>query len=138
MPHTKGEWAYKRQLVSLEPWQLSGLACTFGWIKKKTGFRRFRQSYWEVPRKNGKSVIAAGVGIAMFTADDEFGAEVYCGATTERLAWEVFRPAHLMVSRSPMLVEHLGIEVNAQELNRPEPVLPDVGPLWLDHGRNTV
>ncbi|RQU96646.1 terminase large subunit [Burkholderia cenocepacia] len=120
LPHTKGEWAYKRQLVSLEPWQLFGLACTFGWIKKKTGFRRFRESYWEVPRKNGKSVIAAGVGIAMFTADDEFGAEVYCGATTERQAWEVFRPARLMVSRSPMLVEHLGIEVNAQALNRPE------------------
>ncbi|WP_412527074.1 terminase TerL endonuclease subunit [Burkholderia lata] len=66
------------------------------------------------------SVIAAGVGIAMFTADDEFGAEVYCGATTERQAWEVFRPARLMVKRSPMLVEHLGIEVNAQALNRPE------------------
>ncbi|WP_175804958.1 terminase large subunit [Burkholderia ambifaria] len=120
LPHTKGEWAYKRQLVTLEPWQLFGLACTFGWVKKKTGFRRFRESYWEVPRKNGKSVIAAGVGIAMFTADDEFGAEVYCGATTERQAWEVFRPARLMVKRSPMLVEHLGIEVNAQALNRPE------------------
>ncbi|MFH5255790.1 terminase large subunit [Burkholderia semiarida] len=120
LPHTKGEWAYKRQLVTLEPWQLFGLACTFGWVKKKTGFRRFRESYWEVPRKNGKSVIAAGVGIAMFTADDEFGSEVYCGATTERQAWEVFRPARLMVSRSPMLIEHLGIEVNAQALNRPE------------------
>ncbi|UEP49643.1 terminase large subunit [Burkholderia ambifaria] len=120
LPHTKGEWAYKRQLVTLEPWQLFGLACTFGWVKKKTGYRRFRESYWEVPRKNGKSVIAAGVGIAMFTADDEFGAEVYCGATTERQAWEVFRPARLMVKRSPMLIEHLGIEVNAQALNRPE------------------
>ncbi|AIO31250.1 phage Terminase family protein [Burkholderia cenocepacia] len=120
LPHTKGEWAYKRQLVTLEPWQLFGLACTFGWVRKKTGFRRFRESYWEVPRKNGKSVIAAGVGIAMFTADDEFGAEVYCGATTERQAWEVFRPARLMVNRSPMLIEHLGIEVNAQALNRPE------------------
>ncbi|CAJ3522684.1 terminase large subunit [Burkholderia pseudomallei] len=120
LPHTKGEWAYKRQLVTLEPWQLFGLACTFGWVRKKTGFRRFRESYWEVPRKNGKSVIAAGVGIAMFTADDEFGAEVYCGATTERQAWEVFRPARLMVKRSPLLIEHLGIEVNAQALNRPE------------------
>ncbi|AIP20950.1 terminase [Burkholderia pseudomallei] len=120
LPHTKGEWAYKRQLVTLEPWQLFGLACTFGWVRKKTGFRRFRESYWEVPRKNGKSVIAAGVGIAMFTADDEFGAEVYCGATTERQAWEVFRPARLMVKRSPLLIEHLGIEANAQALNRPE------------------
>ena len=73
-----------------------------------------------MPRKNGKSVIGAGVGIAMFTADDEFGAEVYSGATTEKQAWEVFRPARLMVKRSPMLVEHAGIEVNASNMNRPD------------------
>jgi len=59
LPHTKGEWAFKRQLITLEPWQLFGLAVTFGWVKKKGGHRRFRESYWEVPRKNGKSVIAA-------------------------------------------------------------------------------
>ncbi|AZY48849.1 terminase large subunit [Bordetella avium] len=120
MPHTKGEWAFKRQLVTLEPWQKFGLGATFGWVKKKGGLRRFRESYWEVPRKNGKSVIAAGVGISMFVADAEFGAEVYSGATTEKQAWEVFRPARLMVQRSPMLVELMGIEVNAQALARPE------------------
>jgi len=119
LPHTKGEWAFKRQLITLEPWQLFGLACTFGWVRKKGGYRRFRESYWEVPRKNGKSVIAAGVGISMFTADNEFGAEVYSGATTEKQAWEVFRPARLMVSRSPMLIEAAGIEVNASNLNIP-------------------
>lgn len=119
LPHTKGEWAFKRQLITLEPWQLFGLACTFGWVRKKGGYRRFRESYWEVPRKNGKSVIAAGVGISMFTADNEFGAEVYSGATTEKQAWEVFRPARLMVSRTPMLVEAAGIEVNASNLNIP-------------------
>ncbi|MBV2180766.1 MAG: terminase large subunit [Castellaniella sp.] len=120
LPHTKGEWGFKRQLLSLEPWQKFGLACTFGWIRKKDGFRRFRESYWEVPRKNGKSQVAAGVGVSMFVADDEFGAEVYSGATTEKQAWEVFRPARLMVKRSPMLVEHKGIEVNASNMNIPE------------------
>ena len=119
MPHTKGEWAFKRQLVTLEPWQLFGLACTFGWVRKLSGVRRFRISYWEVPRKNGKSVIAAGVGIGMFVADGEFGAEVYSGATTEKQALEVFRPARLMVKRSPMLQEAAGIEVNAKNLARP-------------------
>lgn len=74
-------------------------------MKKKSGLRRFRESYWEVPRKNGKSVIAAAVGIGMFVADNEFGAEIYSGATTEKQAWEVFRPARLMVKRSPMLIE---------------------------------
>jgi phage terminase large subunit-like protein len=119
MPHTKGEWAFKRQLVTLEPWQIFGLMCTFGWLNKRTNKRRFRESYWEVPRKNGKSVVAAGVGIGMFAFDDEFGAEVYSGATTEKQAWEVFRPARLMVKRSPMLIEAAGIEVNASNLNKP-------------------
>lgn len=119
LPHTKGEWAFKRQLVTLEPWQTFGLACTFGWKRKSDGMRRFRESYWEVNRKNGKSVVAAGVGLAMFAMDNEFGAEVYSGATTEKQAWEVFRPARLMVKRSPMLVEAAGIEVNASNMNKP-------------------
>lgn len=133
LPHTKGEWAFKRQLVTLEPWQKFGLACTFGWKRKRDGMRRFRESYWEVNRKNGKSVIAAGVGLAMFAADGEFGAEVYPGATTEKQAWEVFRPARLMVKRSPMLIEAAGIEVNASNLNKPadgsrlEPIIGNPG-----------
>jgi phage terminase large subunit-like protein len=120
LPHTKGEWGFKRQLVTLEPWQKFGIACTFGWKHKKSGLRRFRESYWEVSRKNGKSVIAAGIGISMFVLDNEFGAEVYSGATTEKQAWEVFRPARLMVKRSPMLIEAASIEVNASNMCMPE------------------
>ncbi|MFU6095975.1 terminase large subunit domain-containing protein, partial [Pseudomonas aeruginosa] len=116
-----------------EAWQLFGLAVTFGWKKKADGFRRFRESYWEVPRKNGKSVIAAGTGISMFVADGEFGAEVYSGATTEKQAWEVFRPARLMVKRSELLIAAAGIEVNASNMNTPadggrfEPIIGDPG-----------
>lgn len=133
LPHTKGEWGFKRQLVTLEPWQKFGLMCTFGWVHKKSGLRRFRESYWEVCRKNGKSVIGAGAGIAMLVLDDEFGAEVYSGATSEKQAWEVFRPARLMVKRSPMLIEAAGIEVNASNINLPadgsrfEPVIGNPG-----------
>lgn len=131
LPHTKGEWALKRLKISLEPWQKFGLACTFGWICKKDGYRRFRESYWEVPRKNGKSAIAAGVALNMFVNDGEFGSEVYSGATTEKQAWEVFKPARLMVNRSPDLVEAGGILVNAASLEIPtdgslfEPLIGD-------------
>jgi phage terminase large subunit-like protein len=119
LPHTKGEWAFKRQLVTLERWQKFGIVCTFGWKRRSDNTRRFRESYWEVNRKNGKSVIAAGVGLSMFTQDNEFGAEVYSGATTEKQAWEVFRPARLMVNRTPLLKETAGIEVNASNLSKP-------------------
>lgn len=118
LPHTKGEWAMKRMKITLEPWQKFGIACTFGWVRKKDGFRRFRESYWEIPRKNGKSAIAAGVALNMFANDGEYGSEVYAGATTEKQAWEVFKPARLMAVRSPEFVEAAGITVNAGSLER--------------------
>ena len=133
LPHVKGEWALQRKPIELEDWQRFGLAVTFGWVKKNSGMRRFTESYWEVPRKNGKSVIAAGIGLVMFVADGEFGAEVYSGATTEKQAWEVFRPARLMAKRSPQLIEAAGIEVNASNMNLPidgsrfEPVIGTPG-----------
>lgn len=119
LPHTKGEWALKRMLITLEPWQLFIVAMVFGWVRKKSKIRRFIEVYTEVPRKNGKSAISAGVGVFTFAADNEFGAEVYSGATTEKQAWEVFRPARLMCSRSPDLLAHFGIQVHAQNLSRP-------------------
>lgn len=120
LPHTKGEWAFKRMLITLEPWQLFIICNVFGWVHKKSGLRRFREVYTEIPRKNGKSAISAGVALYCFTCDGEFGAEIYSGATTEKQAWEVFRPARLMCKRSPLLVEAFGVEVNASNLSRQE------------------
>lgn len=120
LPHTKGKWAAKRELLRLSPWQKFILTTLFGWIRTKDGLRRFREAYIEVPRKNGKSIKAAGVGLYCLSADDEHGAEVYSGATSEKQAWEIFRPARLMAKRTPDLCERFGIEVNASTLAIPE------------------
>jgi phage terminase large subunit-like protein len=120
LPHTKGKWASKRETITLEPWQLFAICVPFGWIRKKDRTRRFRTVIVFVPRKNGKSIIGGGLGLYMFSADGEFGAEVYSGATTEKQAWEVFRPAKLMAERTPALREHFGIDVNAGNLVRME------------------
>lgn len=120
LPHTKGKWASKREPIKLEPWQIFSCCVPFGWVRKKDGLRRFRTILVFVPRKNGKSIIGGGLGLYMFTADGEFGSEVYSGATTEKQAWEVFRPAKLMVERTPDLRDHFGIEVNASNLVRLE------------------
>jgi phage terminase large subunit-like protein len=119
MPHTKGEWAFKRQTLNLEPWQMFIICCVFGWVRKGSGLRRFREVYNEIPRKNGKSALSAPVGLYCFAADNEFGAEVYSGATTEKQAWEVFRPARLMAKRTQDFLDNYGIEVNASNLNIP-------------------
>lgn len=120
LPHTKGKWASKRELIKLEPWQLFSVCIPFGWLRKKDDTRRYRTLLIFVPRKNGKSIIGGGVGNYMFVADGEFGAEVYSGATTEKQAWEVFRPAKLMVERTPDLREHFGVDVNASNMVRME------------------
>ncbi|MCP5012294.1 MAG: terminase large subunit [Aestuariibacter sp.] len=116
LPHTKGRWAAKKQNLDLEGWQKFIICNLFGWTDD-AGLRRYRKAYLKVPRKNGKSALVAGIGHYMFTKDGEFGAEVYCGATTEKQAWEVFGPARLMAKRTPDYTEHYGIEVNAKNMN---------------------
>ena len=98
LPHSKGAWARKKELLRLEPWQVWILCCTFGWLHKAgefKGYRRFRVLYIIVPRKNGKSALAAGIALYLLCADGEYGAEVYSGATNEKQAGEVFTPAKL-------------------------------------------
>jgi phage terminase large subunit-like protein len=119
LPHTKGKWARDRELIHLQPWQCFVLCCIFGWVKKKNGLRRFNETYLEIPRKNGKSVLAAIVGLWCFCMDDEHGAEVYSGATTEKQAWEVFRPALAMFEsqEAEELRELVGGEAWAKSMN---------------------
>ena len=136
LPHTKGRWAASGELLRLSEWQCFFVVVLFGWLHKegrKKGKRRFRQALLEVARKNGKSIVAAGIGLYMLLADKEFGAEVYSGATTEKQAWEVFRPAKQMLERMPELRAAFGAEVCAKALvvlakgSKFEPVIGNPG-----------
>lgn len=116
MPHVKGEWARKRLTLKLQPWQCFILTTIFGWKKRKDDTRRFREAFILVPRKNGKSALVAPLGLYMLTRDGEEGAEVYCGASTEKQAWEVFGPAKLMAQRADSFASHYGVEVRARSI----------------------
>ena len=132
LKHTKGKWAAKSERIRLEDWQCFFICCIFGW-RNLSGKRRFRRAFLLVPRKNGKSIIAAAIGVYMLCADDEFGAEVYSGATTEKQAWEVFKPAKLMVQKNPELCAAFNIQVNAKSIvklddeSKFEPVIGNPG-----------
>jgi phage terminase large subunit-like protein len=117
MVHTKGKWAAKRETLKLEPWQLFFVCNVFGWMNKATGKRRFRQAYLRVPRKNGKSALAAAIGLYMLTADGEAGAEVYSGASSEKQAWEVFGPARIMALRNAPFKSKAHLTINASNLH---------------------
>ena len=124
MVHVKGKWM--RQNITLEPWQCFLEAVPFGWKKKKDNYRRFNRCYIEIPRKNAKSTIAAANGLYMLTADGEGGAEVYCGATSEVQAWEVFGPAKKMAGWAPEFADHYGVKVNPNDRS-PNIVVIDTG-----------
>lgn len=117
MPHIKGDWAAKGQLIKLERWQIFILASIFGWVNKVTFKRRFRVADVIVPRKNAKSTLAAVVGNYMLAVDGEFGAEVYSGATSQDQALEVFRPARLMAAATPRYRQTYGVTVNVSNLS---------------------
>lgn len=117
MPHTKGKWANKKQRLVLEPWQCFFVMSIFGWMRKDNGKRRYRKALLFVPRKNGKSALAAAIGNYMLCADKEYGAEVYSGATTEKQAYEVFKPAKIMAQQTPDLKDYFGLSIFASNIS---------------------
>jgi phage terminase large subunit-like protein len=96
--HYKGEWAGKP--VTLEPWQFFMLGSLFAWVHVETELRRFRYTYFEIPRKNGKSTIAATAALYLTFFDGEAGAEGYTVATKREQARIVFGDAKKMVESS--------------------------------------
>ena len=99
--HSVGRWA--GQPFKLLDWQRDDLIMPlFGW-KDKNGFRRFRTAYIEIPKKNGKSTLCAGLALYLLTADGEHAAEVYGAASDRAQASIVYREAARMVQQAPQL-----------------------------------
>lgn len=105
--HSKGKWA--GQIIELEPWQKAILWILFGWLRTADDTRRFRTALIEVARKNGKSTIAAGIGLYLMIADGEAGAEVYSAATKRDQARIIHSEAIRMVKKSPALKKRIQV-----------------------------
>ena len=95
--HSKGEWA--GSTVLLQPWQEFIVGSLFGW-RRPDRMRRFRRAYIEVSRKNGKTLLLAGVGLYLAFFDGEPGAEVYAAATKRDQAKICWTDASRMVAAS--------------------------------------
>lgn len=92
------------QPFRLEPWQAKIVRDVFGW-KWPDGSRVYRILYVEVPRKNGKTELAAGFALLLLVGDGEGGAQVYSAATDKDQAKIAFNKATTMVTLSPDLAE---------------------------------
>jgi len=84
------------------PWQLELIGKAFGTVKEN-GNRQYRYIYVEVPKKNGKSELSAAVGLKLFTADREAGAEIYTAAGDRMQASIIFNVAAQMTQNNKLL-----------------------------------
>ncbi|MCI8477535.1 MAG: terminase large subunit [Oscillospiraceae bacterium] len=102
---TKG--AYDR--MELLPWQHFVEANLYGWVSRKTGYRRFREGIVIVGQGNGKSTMIAGNAAYALTKDGERGAEVYCLANSREQARIIFNECSAQVTASPLLSKHIRV-----------------------------
>ena len=79
--HTKGTWA--RKPFELIDWQEQIIRDIFGTLKPN-GYRQFNTAYIEIPKKQGKSELAAAVALLLTCGDGEERAEVYGCAADSR------------------------------------------------------
>lgn len=114
-PYLEGPLAQKRLRLRLEPWQVWILASLFG-IVDSDGYRKHREAFIEIPRKNGKSTFAAVIGLYMLVADYEARAQVYIGATALNQADFCFQPCRDMALRGPGFVQHYGVRVTKKKI----------------------
>lgn len=111
--HTKGRWDGKP--FELIDWQEQIIRDIFGTIKEN-GYRQFNTAYVEIPKKQGKSELAAAVALYLLCADFEPGAEVYGCAADRNQAQIVFDVALQMVKRCPALEKKMSIRPSQKEM----------------------
>lgn len=104
--HFEGEWAGLP--FEPEPWQVFVLASIFGWLRRSDGSRRFRKAFIEVARKNGKTLLAAVIGLYCLLLDGEAGAQVINFANSLDQARILFRAAEQMRDRSRSIARKTG------------------------------
>ncbi|WP_330681503.1 terminase large subunit [Mogibacterium kristiansenii] len=98
--HTKGTWTGKK--FKLLDWQSQIIRDLFG-VLKPNGYRQFNTAYIEIPKKNGKSELAAAVALLLCCGDGEQRAEIYGCAADRGQATIVFDVAADMVRMCPAL-----------------------------------
>lgn len=96
--HTEGHLAPGN--ITLELWQKAMLSAMFG-VVDQDGHRQFREVLLVVARKNGKSIIASGIGNYVFRVDGGFGAKVFCLAPKLEQADIVYNNIWQMITLDP-------------------------------------
>lgn len=93
-------------LPNILPWEVWFLAAVFG-FKRASGLRVVTEAWLSVGRKNGKTRLAATVGLFLLVADLEKYAEVYVCATAKEQSRICWRDARRVVGDNAELAAHV-------------------------------
>lgn len=114
--HVKGVW--KGQKIVLEPFQCFIITTIYGWhYADNPNKRRFNSAYCELPRKQGKSLLAGGIALYALLGDTlEPTPEIYLGATSLEQAGEVFNPCRDMLNANPDIKKFFKVDCYAKTI----------------------
>jgi len=98
--HTDGQ--FYNQPFTLLPWEEKIVREVYGTLKED-GTRQYKYVYLEVPKKNGKSSLAAGAALYHLFADGEMKGEIYGCAADRKQAMIVYKTARDMIDLAPAL-----------------------------------
>lgn len=132
LKHTKGRW--RGVPFELLPWQDEIIRTLYGTVKEN-GYRQYNTCYCEIPKKNGKSELAAAIALYMTCGDGEWGAEVYGCASDRQQASIVFDVAVDMVDQCPALKKRIKPVMSVKRLvYKPNRYYVYIGSNELDYG----
>ena len=105
------------QPFALEDWQAAVLVNLWGWYRPD-GTRRYREAFVFVPRKNGKTVLAAAmIAIELFT-EKEAGAQLYSAAADREQAALAYRHLAAMVQQESELSVRCSVKPSMKCIER--------------------
>lgn len=123
--HSKGSMAGKPFILEL--WQKAFIAAIFGIVDKMDGSRKYQEVVLIVARKNGKSTLAAAIGLYLMIADGELGPEIYTVATKKDQAKIIWSEAKRMVQKSSALRKRIKPLVSEMTSNLNDAIFKPLG-----------
>lgn len=113
-----GEWQGKP--FELADWQWERVIAPFYGTLREDGLRQYRYLYLEIPKKNGKTELAAALALYHLCYDGEGGPEVYSAAADKNQAGLVYKPATFMVRQSGILSKKLNVRDSQKRISYPK------------------
>lgn len=98
----------------LQDWQREVLRDVYGTVKDD-GYRQYKYAYLEIPKKNGKTTMIAGLGVYHLVCDGPEG-QIFCCAADRGQATLVYKAAVSMIEQSTFLSKILKVTDSRKEI----------------------